>query len=147
MPLVGIEAAHAFANPAFGLPKRREFAGGRICAPHGLPASLRDGAFVHLVVTNIAIIAIGWGVPSWVVPPYASEIGIGPQLIGLLLLANATTVVVAQVPVAKIAEGRRRVIAVSSNTSRKERMVSRRSVGRSRNSTPTCSSVATAFLS
>ena len=74
---------------------------------------LRDRAFVHLVLTNVAIIAIGWGVLSWVVPPYASEIGIGPQLIGLLFLANAATVVVAQVPVAKLAEGRRRVVMMA----------------------------------
>jgi MFS family permease len=74
---------------------------------------LRDGAFVHLVVTNIAIIAIGWGVLSWVVPPFAREIGIQPQLIGVLLLANAAAVVVAQVPVARISEGRRRVVMMA----------------------------------
>jgi len=71
---------------------------------------LSDGPFLHLAVTNTVIIAIGWGVVSWIVPPYAkSELGIGPQLIGLLLFANAATVVVAQVPIAKLAEGRRRV--------------------------------------
>jgi MFS family permease len=69
-----------------------------------------DGPFLQLALTNTVIIAIGWGVVSWVVPPYAkSELGIGPQLIGLLLLANAATVVVAQVPIARVAEGRRRV--------------------------------------
>jgi MFS family permease len=34
---------------------------------------------------------------------------VGPRLIGTLLLANAATVVVAQVPIARLAEGRRRV--------------------------------------
>ena len=72
-----------------------------------------DGAFMHLVVTNTAIIAIGWGVLSWIVPPFAKEIGVRPQLIGLLLFANAGAVVVAQVPVAKIAEGRRRVVMMA----------------------------------
>lgn len=76
---------------------------------------LRDGPFLQLVVTNTAIIAVGWGVFSWLVPPYAkSEIGIGPQLIGLLLLANAATVVVAQVPIARMAEGRRRVAMMAA---------------------------------
>lgn len=71
---------------------------------------LSDGPFVHLAVTNMVIIAIGWGVLSWIVPPYAkNELGVGPQLIGLLLFANAATVVVAQVPIAELAEGRRRV--------------------------------------
>jgi len=75
---------------------------------------LRDRAFLHLALTNTVIIAVGWGVLPWVVPPYAkSELGVGAQLIGLLLFANALTVVVAQVPVAKFAEGRRRVVMMA----------------------------------
>lgn len=75
---------------------------------------LRDCAFVHLAITNVAIIAVGWGVLPWLVPPYArGEIGIGAQQIGFLLLANAATVVVAQVPIAKFAEGRRRVVMMA----------------------------------
>ena len=71
---------------------------------------LRDRAFLHLALTNVAVIAVGWGVFTWLLPPYAEEqIGIPARLIGLLLLANALTVVVAQVPVARFAEGRRRV--------------------------------------
>lgn len=69
----------------------------------------RDRAFIHLVVTNIAMIAVGWGVFTWLVPPYAKgDLGLGARLIGLPLLANAATVAVAQVPIAKLAEGRRR---------------------------------------
>jgi MFS family permease len=75
---------------------------------------LRDGAFVHLALTNVAIIGVGWGVFSWLLPPYAQEqIGLTTQLIGLLLLANAITVVVAQVPVARFAEGRRRALMMA----------------------------------
>jgi MFS family permease len=75
---------------------------------------LRDQAFMHLALTNIAIIGVGWGVFTWLVPPYAKEqIGLSTQLIGLLLLANAITVVVAQVPVAKFAEGRRRAVMMA----------------------------------
>jgi MFS family permease len=75
---------------------------------------LGDRAFLHLALTNTVIIAVGWGVLPWLVPPYAkSELGIGPQLIGLLLFANAFTVVVAQVPIAKLAEGRRRVVMMA----------------------------------
>ena len=70
---------------------------------------LRDRAFVHLALANTVIIAVGWGVLPWVLPTYAeSAIGVGPRLIGVLLLANAVTVVVAQVPIARAAEGRRR---------------------------------------
>src|SRR4051812_39288229 len=64
----------------------------------GYRVVLRDRAFIHLALTNVAIIGVGWGVLPWVVPPYAkSELDIGAQLIGLLMLANATTVVLAQV--------------------------------------------------
>jgi MFS family permease len=75
---------------------------------------LRDRAFMHLAFTNVAIIAVGWGVFTWLLPPYAEDqIGISTRLIGLLLLANAVTVVVAQVPVARFAEGRRRVVMMA----------------------------------
>lgn len=51
---------------------------------------------------------------TWVVPPYArNDLGIGAPLLGLLLLANAATVVLAQVPIARIAEGRRRVLLIA----------------------------------
>ena len=79
---------------------------------------LRDGAFVRLAVANTVVVAVGWGVLPWVIPPYArSELGIAPQLIGLLLLANAATVVVAQVPIARAAEGRRRVAMMAVGAS------------------------------
>jgi MFS family permease len=76
---------------------------------------LANRPFLWLAVTNTVIIAIGWGVVSWVVPPYAKgELGLGPQLIGLLFFANAVTVVVAQVPIARLAEGRRRVVLMAA---------------------------------
>jgi MFS family permease len=75
---------------------------------------LRDRAFMHLAFTNVAMIAVGWGVFSWLLPPYAKdEIGLSAQLIGLLLLANAATVVVVQVPIARLAEGRRRALMMA----------------------------------
>jgi MFS family permease len=74
---------------------------------------MRDRALVRYTLVNVAMIAVGWGVLAWIVPPYAREIGIGPSLIGLLLFANAATVVVAQLPIVKAAEGRSRVGALS----------------------------------
>jgi MFS family permease len=75
---------------------------------------VRDRAFLHLALINVAMIAVGWGVFSFLVPPYAAnELGLNAQLIGLLLLANAATVVVVQVPVARLAEGRRRVVMMA----------------------------------
>jgi MFS family permease len=73
-----------------------------------------DRAFVHLVLTNVAIIAVAWGVLPWVVPPFATaSLHIGARAIGFLLLANAVTVVVAQVPIARLSEGRRRAVMMA----------------------------------
>ena len=75
---------------------------------------LGDRPFVRLALTNVALIGVGWGVFTWIVPPYArEEIGVDPRRIGLLLLANAVTVVVAQIPVARLSEGRRRAVAMA----------------------------------
>lgn len=80
----------------------------------GYRVVLRDRPFIRLTVTNIAVIGIGWGVFTWIVPSYArAEIGAGSRLIGLLALANAFTVVVAQIPVARLCEGRRRTVAMA----------------------------------
>ena len=82
-------------------------------APGGYREVLRDRALLRFTLTNVAMIAVGWGVLAWIVPPYARALGIGPGLIGLLLLANAATVVFAQLPIVKAAEGRSRVGALS----------------------------------
>lgn len=77
---------------------------------------LRDRPFLRLAAANTALIAVGWGIFSWIVPLYAkSELLVSSELVGLLLLANALTVVVVQVPVAKLAEGRRRVVLMASS--------------------------------
>src|SRR5215210_1807097 len=80
----------------------------------GYRVVLRDRPFVRLALINIAVIAVGWGIFSWIVPAYArGEIGVSTRLIGLLVLGNAVTVVVAQVPAAKLAEGRRRTVTMA----------------------------------
>jgi MFS family permease len=76
---------------------------------------IRDRPFIQLALTNIAMIAVGWGVDTWIMPPYArNEIGVSTRLIGLLFLANALTVALAQIPVARLAEGRRRAVAMAT---------------------------------
>jgi MFS family permease len=83
--------------------------------PGGYRVLVRDRPFLRLALTNVAVIAVGWGVFTWVVPPYArGELGVGPRLIGLLLFANALTVTLAQLPVARLAEGRRRTVAMAT---------------------------------
>ena len=85
--------------------------------PGGYRLVLRDRAFRHLAAANVAVIAVGWGVFTWLLPPYAHQrAGISTPVIGLLLLANAATVVAVQVPVARLAEGRRRIAAMALAT-------------------------------
>jgi len=75
---------------------------------------LRDRAFLHLAAADVAMIAVGWGVFSWLLPPFArNQAGLSTSVIGLLLLANAMAVEVAQVPVARFAEGRRRALTMA----------------------------------
>ncbi len=83
----------------------------------GYRSVLRDRPFLRLALTNTAVIAVGWGVFTWVVPPFArGQAGIGTGLIGLLLFVNAITVVLGQIPVAKLAEGRRRSATMAAGS-------------------------------
>jgi MFS family permease len=82
--------------------------------PGGYRRVFRDGRFVWLAGINVAVIAVGWGYFSWVVPQYArTDLGVGTAPIGLLLLANAFTVAIAQIPVSRALEGRRRTTAIA----------------------------------
>jgi predicted MFS family arabinose efflux permease len=81
----------------------------------GYRVVLRDRPFVRLALINVAVVAVGWGVFSWIVPAFArEEIGVSTRLIGLTLFANAVTVVLAQIPIAKAAEGRRRTVTMAT---------------------------------
>jgi hypothetical protein len=45
---------------------------------------LRDRAFLHLAVADVAMIAVGWGVFSWLLPPFArNQAGLSTSVIGL----------------------------------------------------------------
>jgi MFS family permease len=80
----------------------------------GYRTVLRDRAFVHLALINVAVIGVGWGVFTYVLPAFARrEMDVSAQVIGLLLFANALTVVLAQIPVARLCEGRRRVTSIA----------------------------------
>src|SRR5919201_3154012 len=82
--------------------------------PGGYRVVLRDRPFVRLAIINVGVIAVGWGVFSWLVPAYArGEIGVSTRVIGFMVLANAITVVLTQIPVARLAEGRRRVVTMA----------------------------------
>ena len=80
----------------------------------GYRVVVRDRPFVRLALIHVAVIAVGWGVFTWLVPPFArNDVGVSTRLIGLILLANAATVTLAQIPIARLAEGRRRVVMIT----------------------------------
>ena len=82
--------------------------------PGGYRHVLRDGRFLWLAGINVAVITVGWGYFSWVVPQYAhADLGISLAPLGLLLLANAFTVAIAQMPVSWALEGGRRTTAIA----------------------------------
>jgi MFS family permease len=85
--------------------------------PGGYRLVLRDRAFVRLAAINVGVIAVGWGVFTWIVPVYAHDVlRLGTRVIGLLLFANAFTVAMTQIPVARLAEGKRRTMTMATGS-------------------------------
>jgi MFS family permease len=76
---------------------------------------VRDGAFMRYVLLNATFITVGMVVIVELLAPYAkNEAGLSEDAIGLLWAINALVVVVAQLPIAKLAEGRRRMRALAA---------------------------------
>jgi MFS family permease len=74
----------------------------------------RDRPFLRYVLLNALFITIGMVVIIELLPPYAkNDAGVSEQLIGVLWMINSLVVVLAQLPVAKLARGRRRMGALA----------------------------------
>lgn len=68
---------------------------------------LRDRAFLRLVGTNLAMVAAGVAPMFWLLPAYAKDqLHIGETAIGVIYSLNTLTVVVAQMPVARLTRAR-----------------------------------------
>jgi MFS family permease len=75
---------------------------------------VRDRAFMRYVVLNAAFITIGMAVIVELLPPYAKNYaGVNEREIGLLWMVNSIVVVLAQLPIAKLGEGRSRMRALA----------------------------------
>jgi MFS family permease len=73
---------------------------------------VRDRPFMAYVSLNALFISVGMVVVVELLAPYAkNDAGVDEQQIGLLWMINAIVVVIAQLPLAKLAEGRRRMRA------------------------------------
>lgn len=73
---------------------------------------LRDGFFVRLLVTDVAI-ALGFGFLWAFMPAYASAIGIDKAVIGVLFMLGAASVVATQIPTLRWMRGRHRMHSLS----------------------------------
>ncbi|HVH64204.1 MAG TPA: MFS transporter [Candidatus Dormibacteraeota bacterium] len=70
-------------------------------------AVLRDGPFVRLAVTNLGMVSAGIAPMFWLLPAYAKgQLHIGETIIGVIYAANTLTVVLAQLPLARLTQGR-----------------------------------------
>jgi MFS family permease len=90
----------------------REPADRRAARAHGGPGYavvLRDRAFLGVIALNAVFIFAGFAGFD-VLPVYAkNEAGIDEQAIGLVFFLNTVVIVLAQLPVAKLSEGHRRM--------------------------------------
>src|SRR5207244_10504154 len=82
-------------------------------APAGYLHVLRDRVFVSLAGLNVVFIAAGYATFE-LLPVFAkNDAGVSERWIGVIFAANTLALVVAQLPVAKLLEGRRRMPALA----------------------------------
>ena len=73
---------------------------------------LAHKTFVSYILLNASLIAIGFSLLGDIFPAFAKNVAhVNERGIGLCFLANTLAIVVAQLPVAKWLEGRRRMAA------------------------------------
>jgi MFS family permease len=76
---------------------------------------LRDGALVRLLLVNLAFVAGAIALLNSLAPVFAkNEAGVSEREIGVLFLLNTAFIVVAQMPIARAQEGRRRTRALAA---------------------------------
>jgi len=94
----------AFAAVVLLLPSGRSASGA--AARGSYRAVLADRPFLRLVATNLAMVSAGIAPMFWLLPAYAKgQLHIGEAVIGAIYSANTLTVVVAQLPLARLTRG------------------------------------------
>ena len=75
---------------------------------------LRVRPVIVLVVAEVFLVAVGYGTLSSVVPVFArNKLAVSERAIGLVFLLNTLAIVTAQLPIARIVEGTRRLRALA----------------------------------
>jgi len=76
---------------------------------------VRDKPFMQYILLNALFITVGMAVIVELLPPYAKNVaGVNEREIGLLWMINSLVIVFAQLPIAKLGEGRRRMRALAA---------------------------------
>lgn len=89
-----------------------------IASSGGYRIALRDRSLVRLCLVNLALVSAGIAPMLVLMPAYAKLHGdVGEGAIGLIYAANTLTVLVAQIPITRFAEGRRRMPLLALGTS------------------------------
>ena len=84
--------------------------------PGGYREVLRDRTFLGVAGVNVVFVAAGYAVFE-LLPVFAkNEAGVSEKAIGLIFFVNTIVIVLAQLPVAKLLEGRRRMHALAVMT-------------------------------
>lgn len=79
----------------------------------GYRAVFRDRDFVALMGLNVLFVAVGYEVFA-LLPPFAKNYAdVSERWVGFIWLANTLLIVIAQLPVSKALEGRRRMVALA----------------------------------
>jgi predicted MFS family arabinose efflux permease len=90
--------------PVIRRPAERRSSGG------GYRTALRDPSLVRLCLVNLALVSAGIAPMLVLMPAYAKVHGeVGESVIGLIYAVNTLTVLVAQIPITRLAEGHRRM--------------------------------------
>jgi predicted MFS family arabinose efflux permease len=75
----------------------------------GFRAVARDRVFLIVIAANIVLVVVGHTFFSNILPPFAkAHTPLGPAAIGILLLANTSFVVIAQIPAVRVVARMRR---------------------------------------
>lgn len=83
-------------------------------AAGGYRAILRDRNFVALMGLNVLFVAVGYEIFA-LLPPFAKNYAdVSERWVGFIWLANTLLIVLIQLPVSKLLEGRRRMVALAA---------------------------------
>ena len=106
-----------FATVLSQIPVVRRRVQGRSSAG-GYATALRDPSLVRLCLVNLALVSAGIAPMLVLMPAYAKVHGqVGESAIGVIYAVNTLTVLLAQIPITRFAEGRRRMPLLALGTS------------------------------